>query len=125
MELGTGHIGYRRVIQYGIPRDVPTTLQRGGRGGRTKSAQALFLIMYEPWLSKIDLSTISFSISDPDHPNVEQLCKNSTKQARTGIAIIKILQSTHCLRKMFVDYLGDEASDGRLTFFIVVDLHEI
>ena len=35
------------VVQYGITRDVPTTLQRGGRGGRTPSAEAIFLIMYE------------------------------------------------------------------------------
>lgn len=62
----------------------------------------------------IDLSTIKFTVTDPDHPNVEKLGKNSTKQARTGIAMIKIVQSAadDCLRGMFTDYLGDKALDG-------------
>jgi len=105
------------VVQYGIGRDVPTTLQRGGRGGRNKSGQAIFLIMYEPWVMTIDLSTIDFPITDPDHPNVEKLTKFSTKQARTGIAMTRITQSRkECLRAMFADYLGDDSPDGRLQF---------
>ena len=69
--------------------------------------------MYEPWVMDIDLSTINFNFTDPDHPNVEKLGKNSTKQARTGIAMIKIVQSVDdCLRGMYADYLGDKALDG-------------
>jgi hypothetical protein len=60
----------------------------------------------------IDLSTIKFTVTDPDHPNIENLGKYSTKQARTGIAMIKIVQSTDCFRGMFADYLGDKALDG-------------
>jgi hypothetical protein len=69
--------------------------------------------MYEPWVMNIDLSTIKFAFTDPDHPNVEKLGKNSTKQARTGIAMIKIVQSVDdCFRGMCADYLGDKAPDG-------------
>jgi hypothetical protein len=65
----------------------------------------------------IDLSTIQFTITDPDHPNVEKLGKNSTKQARTGIAMVKIIQSANCFRGMFADYLGDKALDGMWPIF--------
>ena len=69
--------------------------------------------MYEPWVTNIDLSTITFTPTDPDHPNIEKIGKNSTKQARTGIAMIKIVQSVdECLRGMYADYLGDKAPDG-------------
>jgi hypothetical protein len=69
--------------------------------------------MYEPWVMDIDLSTINFTFTDPDHPNVEKLGKNSTKQARTGIAMIRIVQSVDdCFRGMSADYLGDKAQDG-------------
>jgi len=61
----------------------------------------------------IDLSAIKFDVTDPDHPNVEKLGKNSTKQARTGIAMIKIIQSADgCFRGMFADYLGDRTLDA-------------
>ena len=55
------------VVQYGISRDVPATLQRGSRGGRG-SKEALFLIMYEPWVDEIDLLEILFNHDlNPDH----------------------------------------------------------
>ena len=61
----------------------------------------------------IDLSTIKFAFTDPDHPNVEKLGKNPTKQARTGIAMIKIVQSVDdCFRGMYADYLGDKSLYG-------------
>lgn len=106
------------VIQYGVARDVPTTLQRGGLAGRSgKPAQAIYLIMYEPWVINIDLSTINFGVSDPDHPTVEKLSKTSTKQERTGMAMVKIIQSPDCLRKLYADYLGDKTPNGKLPFF--------
>jgi hypothetical protein len=68
------------VIQYGISRDVPTTLQCGGRGGRNKFNRVIFLIMYEPWVKDIDTSAIGFAVSDLDHPTVAKLTKTSNKQ---------------------------------------------
>ena len=103
------------VIQYGVSRGVPTTLQRGGRGGRNETGQAIFLIMYEPWVMNIDLSAIDFSVFDPDHPNVTKLNKFSNKQERTGIAMVKIVQSEgkECLRRMNAQYLADNTLDGK------------
>ncbi|CAA7268576.1 unnamed protein product [Cyclocybe aegerita] len=97
------------VIQYGISRDMPTTLQRGGRGGRGLK-DALFLIMYEPWVDLIDLSEINFDVdSDPDHPNVIKLSPQSKKRERLGVAMIKIIQLDEaCLRALFAAYLRDE-----------------
>jgi superfamily II DNA helicase RecQ len=101
------------VIQYGISRDVPTTLQRGGRGGRGPK-DALFLIMYEPWVNEIDLSEINVPAdADPDHPNVGELSRYSTKQARLGLAMIKIIQLDEvCLRLLFAVYLKDQSLEG-------------
>lgn len=102
------------VIQYGLARDVPTTLQRGGRGGRNSFKEALFLIMYESWAMTIDLDTAAIDFtSDPDHPNVTKLSIHSTKQQRTGGAILTIIQSVEvCLRSMFAEYLADISLDG-------------
>ena len=76
--------------------------------------------MYEPWVKDIDLSAIKFPYTDPDHPNVEKLGKNSTKQARTGIAMTKIVQSVdECIRGMYAYYLEDKAVDGTWpTFYL-------
>lgn len=105
------------MIQYGVPRDVPTALQRAGRGGRNKTGQAIFLIMTESWVKDIDLSALDFtpSESDPDHPNVAKLSKTSNKKDRTGIAMIKILQCEDCLRDLFARYLADDTPEGKLS----------
>lgn len=108
------------VVQYGLARDVPTTLQRGGRGGRNSFKEALFLIMYESWAITIDLdnSAIDFT-SDPDHPNVTKLSIHSTKQQRTGGAILTIIQSVEiCLRILFAKYLADMSLDGTSVIFL-------
>ena len=67
----------------------------------------------------INLSTITFSISDPDHPTIEKLSKTSTKQERTGIAMLKIVQSPDCFRQMYADYLGDKSPNGELAVLIM------
>lgn len=66
----------------------------------------------------IDLSIIKFPYTDLNHPNVAKLGKTSTKQAHTGIAMTKIIQSVDvCIRGMFAYYLGDKAPDGTWTTF--------
>ena len=108
------------VVQYGIPREVPTTLQRGGRGGRggrNSQINALFLIMFEMWaIATHPDPSIDFT-SDPDHPNVVTLGPHSTKQARTGGAILDVVQCTEtCMRLMFANYLADNSPDGTKVF---------
>ena len=106
------------VVQYGITRDVPTTLQRGGRGGQTPSADAIFLIMYEPWVLDIDLSTIEENSSDPDFPNAGKLTKYPTKSAWTAVAMIRVVQSKElCIRGFWADYLNDESATGEQAEF--------
>jgi hypothetical protein len=75
--------------------------------------------MYEHWVMKIDLSKINFTVTNPDHPNVEKLNKTATKQECTGIAMIKIIQSTECLRKMYAEYLGDKTPEGEWLIIII------
>ena len=101
-------------MQYGITRDVPTTLQRGGRGGRSPTGKAIFLLMYEPWAKSINLATVEVDTSsNPDHPNIPKLTVHSTKQARTGVAMLWIVQlEKECLRKSFATYLKDTTFDG-------------
>ncbi|KAF8272466.1 hypothetical protein EI94DRAFT_1796088 [Lactarius quietus] len=102
------------VVQYGITREVLTALQRGGRGGRSPTDEAIFLLMYEPWVKSIDLAAVEVdTVSDPDHPTVPQLTDNLTKQERSGVAMIKTIQLEHeCLRKLYATYLKDTAHDG-------------
>ncbi|KAF8266826.1 P-loop containing nucleoside triphosphate hydrolase protein [Lactarius quietus] len=101
------------VIQYGITCDVPTTLQRCGRAGRSPMGKAIFLLMYEPWVMKINCNAVEAeAVSDPDHPNVPKLTQHSKKQARTGVAMIKVVQlKQKCLCQMFAAYLDDVACD--------------
>jgi superfamily II DNA/RNA helicase len=101
------------VVQYGITQDVPTTLQRGGRGGRTPSTEALFLIMYEPWVLDIDLLNLEENSSDPDFPYAGKLTKYSTKPAQTGVAMVRVVESKElCIRGFWADYLKDDSSTG-------------
>ncbi|KAH9058861.1 hypothetical protein EDB87DRAFT_849740 [Lactarius vividus] len=67
--------------------------------------------MYEPWVKMINLEAVRVeTASDPDHPNVPTLTIDSTKQARTGIAMIKTIQKTEeCLRRLYATYLNDQA----------------
>lgn len=112
------------VIQYGITREVPTALQRGGRGGRSPTGQAIFLLMYEPWVKSINLAAVEVdTATDPDHPNIPKLTTHSTKQGRTGVAMIKIVQSEQeCLRKLYAAYLKDETHEGTPPYHISLDM---
>lgn len=77
--------------------------------------------MYEPWVKEIDLTAVEAeAASDPDHPNVPKLTEHSTKKARTGVAMIKIIQlERECLRRLFAAYLKDVAPDGTYMFVLV------
>ena len=66
------------VIQYGMSRDLPNTLQQCGRGGRTPSSSALFLVLYEPWAATADLFSLTQDLDDLDQP-LQVLTKTSKK----------------------------------------------
>jgi hypothetical protein len=69
--------------------------------------------MYKPWVLKIDLSRIVRDASDPDFPNTGKLTKYSTKPARTGIAMVTVVQSKEiCIRGFWADYLKDKSLTG-------------
>lgn len=90
--------GIYAVIQYGLTRDMPSLLQRGGRCGRDSNLDAaVFLTLYEPWVLDI-VATRPDSHphgSDPDAP-VSTISKDSSKRERTGMAVIQHFQSTDC-----------------------------
>lgn len=79
----------------------------------------LFLIMYEPWVLDVKLDTLILDPADPDQPLVH--CgitsdkRNSSKQDRTGRAMVQLVQSTTCLHKFFSQYLNDSSSGTRHT----------
>ena len=116
--------GVKIVVQYGIPRDIPNALQRGGRGGRSTEDPAIFLIMYEPWALEIDLSDVPKAFAnDPDSPVVEELTAYSNKMDRTGYAMLFIIQAFwFCLRAYFAEYLGDNSDDGMQYLVIPVQI---
>ena len=72
--------------------------------------------MHEPWVQKIDCSVVDVdTLTDPDQPIVSKLSVHSTKQDRTGIAMIMIIQQDKkCLRELFANYLQDKSVDGEL-----------
>ena len=112
------------VVQYGITREVLTALQRGGRGGRSPTGEAIFMLMYEPWVKSIDLAAVEVdTVSDPDHPTVLKLTAHSTKQERSGIAMVKTIQFEHeCLRQLYAAYLKDTTLDGTCPRCIGLDM---
>ncbi|KAF6762186.1 P-loop containing nucleoside triphosphate hydrolase protein [Ephemerocybe angulata] len=103
------------VIQNGVPRDVPTFLQRAGRAGRKRGSTATVALLYEPSVMNIDLSKVAVNTKmDPDYPHVGAITTRSKKLDRVGVAIASILQSSECLRLLFARYLGDSETPGAL-----------
>lgn len=74
----------------------------------------LFVVMYEPWVQdvKLDSEALRLDPEDPDRPHAGTVKKNSSKQDRTGHAMIQLVQSTMCLREFFNEYLDDHTSSG-------------
>ena len=99
------------MIQYGMPADGTTTIQRGGRGGRNTKDKSLFLIMYEQWAKEVKLDAVSDG-DDPDRPFSFDNKKYGTKLARTGVFSYRLIQSTTCIRHLFAGYLQDNTADG-------------
>ena len=53
------------------------------------------------------------TVSDPDHPNIPKLTVHSIKQARTSVAMLKIIQlKQECLRQLFATYLKNMTFNG-------------
>ena len=101
------------VVQYGMCRDVPNTVQRCGRAGRAASTSAIFLILYEPWAMTADISSFTKDLDDPDQP-LQSITKTSKKPERTGVAMYQLIQTPVCICKFFADYLADGTPSGML-----------
>jgi superfamily II DNA helicase RecQ len=99
------------VVQFGMCRDVPNTVQRCGRGGRAPSTSAVFLILYKPWAMATDISSVAEDLDDPDRP-LQAITKTSKKPERTGVAMYRLIQTSSCMRKFFANYLADETPNG-------------
>lgn len=102
------------MVQYGVPQDMCNQSQRIGRGGRDGDS-TLYLLMYEPWAAHISLEHISAEdlTIDPDRPRVTSERKHPTVQERTGVAIIRSIQSTECTRQFIASFMGDDAPNGK------------
>ncbi len=70
--------------------------------------------MYEPWALTMDLSDFPLDNGkDPDRPH-EKLTKYSTKEQRTSVAMLHLIQrAEECLRLFFSRYLADKTDDGK------------
>jgi superfamily II DNA helicase RecQ len=100
------------VIQYGVTQDLCSLIQRAGRVGRDFTQDALFLIMWEPWVHDITIPDSQNGDSDPDRPSAPlSKEKDPTKPERTGLAMIQLIQdSARCIRKRLWQYLGDDGN---------------
>ncbi|KAJ7451395.1 P-loop containing nucleoside triphosphate hydrolase protein [Mycena latifolia] len=104
------------VIDYGVPQKKLTGLQRGGRCGRN-GALSVYLVMAEPWAYTVSLEAVATDNGDPDRPISGRLVKNSTKPARTGLAMIVYVRTEHCLREKIRDYLADVSVEALKVLF--------
>ncbi|KAF7337279.1 P-loop containing nucleoside triphosphate hydrolase protein [Mycena sanguinolenta] len=101
------------VVDYGVPQHKTTAQQRAGRCGR-RGQLAVYLAMAEPWAYTVSLDAVDPENKDPDQPISGRLLKNAKKRERAGLAMIRYVRSTICLREMIRRYLADN-SDNALT----------
>ncbi|KAF7371288.1 II DNA helicase [Mycena sanguinolenta] len=99
------------VVDYGVTQKKLTALQRAGRGGR-RGQMAVYLCMAEPWAYSASLDAVDPNSTDPDRPIAGKLTKHSRKPARTGLAMIKYVRSSVCLRELIRQYLGDQSREA-------------
>jgi len=108
------------VVQYGLPSNMPSMLQRCGRGGRSSSIESTFVLMHEEKAVTIPIPSTPEALlrfkDDPDSPiGGPTLSSDATKFDRTGCSIYRCIQpeeGNECLRKYFAAYLNDTSPDG-------------
>ncbi|KAJ7611076.1 P-loop containing nucleoside triphosphate hydrolase protein [Mycena polygramma] len=81
------------IVQYGVPKTMIDTDQRGGRGGRD-GRECLVLMIAEQWAFEDSLS------SNPDH-------NQSAKEKRTDRAVVEFASSRECRRRMLAKHNND------------------
>jgi superfamily II DNA helicase RecQ len=112
--------------QYGIPTNIPTFVQRSGRIGRDTDDPAIFLLMYEEWVTSIKLPERSKDLQDPDKPLLipDAQRKKSTpdhsssKRNRASIAVLELVLlhagvPKGCVRRFLADYSNDFTPEGK------------
>ncbi|KAJ7251796.1 P-loop containing nucleoside triphosphate hydrolase protein [Mycena haematopus] len=99
------------VIDYGLTQHKTTSQQRSGRCGR-RGQRAVYLAMAEPWAYTVSLDAIDPENKDPDQPISGRLLKNAKKRERAGLAMVRYVRSTICLREMIRRYLADNSDNG-------------
>ncbi|KAJ6468883.1 P-loop containing nucleoside triphosphate hydrolase protein [Mycena sanguinolenta] len=99
------------VVDYGVPQHKSTAQQRAGRCGR-RGQLAVYLAMAEPWAYTMSLDAVDPDNEDPDQPISGRLLKNAKKRERAGLAMIRYVRSTICLREMIRRYLADDSDNA-------------
>ncbi|KAF7971247.1 hypothetical protein HWV62_21586 [Athelia sp. TMB] len=110
LRKGVDFPGVKLVVQFGIPQDKCEELQRVGRAGRSTTDNALYILLYEPWV--LDVTLPESSEADPDRPVICSTKKYPTKQERTGVAMVKSVQCKLCTRKYNAGHTNDTAPDA-------------
>ncbi len=87
------------MIQYGVPSNIPTLSQRMGHAGR-KNQPTIYLLMYEEWVTQIDISQVTKDPDEPDQP-WQPLPRSNTKQRsriskrnRAAISVLELVLSS-------------------------------
>ena len=87
-------------------------LQRAGRALRNSHEDALFIILYDPWVHDISLDEYTEGdLCDPDRPR-RKLKSSSQRRERAPFSCLKIIKSSTCLRAQFASYLNDTSPAG-------------
>lgn len=89
-------------------------LQCAGRALRNSYKDALFIVLYDPWVHDISLDEYTEGdLCDPDRPRAK-LKSGSQRREHVPFSCLKIVKSETCLRAQFASYLNDTSPAGTL-----------
>lgn len=94
-------------------------LQCGSHALRNSHEDALFVVLYEPWVHDISLDEYNEGdLFDPDRPRAK-LTSSSQRRERAPFACLKLVKSKRCLRAEFASYLDDQSPSGTLNLTVL------
>lgn len=104
------------VCTAGLLSTIVDALQRGRRAIRIVSVEpALFVVFYDPWALEIKQEEYIYgSPEDPDRPRKEQK-ETSLRRDRAPFSSLQLVQTLDCLRAFYVNYLADNAPEGKFS----------
>ena len=104
---------YTTALHQGLESEL-LNMQRAGRALRNSYKDALFIVLYDPWVHDISLDEYTEGdLCDPDCFRAK-LKSGSQQREHVLFSCLKIIKSGTCLRAQFASYLNDTSPAGTL-----------